>query len=687
MEYKTEIINISKIKEGFFIGDRIAGTSLDVVLQFKISHMINAAGSQILNQFETIGVRYLTLNWTENASQKLIDSKDEIQNRIVSFIDDAIENGEGLLAYSVKGQNRACIIIIIYFMRKYFWSLNKCLEFLRVKKKNASIPPYFLKQLAEYEGRIKKKLSNDWYNLNNVKDKEEYLIRNTYLNSLINENNKRRNNMKTNSITNYDCNFKYNSKPHVSWGDNNIYHKFNKLIINNEQKDLILQKNVKNVVSHMRLRPKKKCIKEYNGRNDNKDFNIYNYYSNSMNNNNNYKTVNNSNYFGNNNNEMNNLINLGLNMKIVDKINQISNNFNNLSLPKQKSNSAGKKFMKNQNNLNNNANYNSKPSNDESNMSNVAKLNNFFENSDELKNIYNKLSYKKQKRYNNFKHHDHIPKNKIEQYNSNNSSSSIFDYQRKRTSTYDKQNNNVMNNSTNIKQYINMPNNLNNNSINMINYSFFNNAQNFNNSFSKKNNETYFEKKMSKTQQNFNKTKNHNKVVQNNPQNRMNNSASNFYNYYNGNKMNEYYNLMGKSFNSNNYNKYNGEQNMYQMKRNINDDINFILNDTDIYANKINHHLRKNSFNHKKEKRNSTPNNLLPKNNQNYYSNSNNSQMYINYLNHSKIDSDKKNELSKNSSYINNKSFILNPKNQCKKLYIYIYIIFKYYSFGVFRHS
>ena len=372
MEYKTEIINISKIKEGFFIGDRIAGTSLDVVLQFKISHMINAAGSQILNQFETIGVRYLTLNWTENASQKLLDSKDEIQNRIVSFIDDAIENGEGLLAYSVKGQNRACIILIIYFMRKYFWSLNKCLEFLRVKKKNASIPPYFLKQLAEYEGRIKKKLSNDWYNLNNIKDNEEYLIRNTYLNSLIKENNKRGNNIKSNSIANYDYNFKYNSKPHVSWGDNNIYHKFNKLIINNEQKDLILQKNVKNVVSHMRLRPKKKCIKTNNDRNDNKSFNIYNYYS--YNNNNNYKIFN-ENLSGNNNNEMKNLINLGLNMKIVDKINQISNNFNNLSLPKQKSNSAGKKFAKNQNNLNNNENY-SKQNNDENNISNMAKFNN-----------------------------------------------------------------------------------------------------------------------------------------------------------------------------------------------------------------------------------------------------------------------------------------------------------------------
>ena len=37
--------------------------------------MINAAGNQILNLFETLGVRYLTLNWSENSSQKLLDSK------------------------------------------------------------------------------------------------------------------------------------------------------------------------------------------------------------------------------------------------------------------------------------------------------------------------------------------------------------------------------------------------------------------------------------------------------------------------------------------------------------------------------------------------------------------------------------------------------------------------------------
>ena len=45
-----EILNISKIKEGFYIGDRISAISLNIIIQFKITHMINAMGNQITNQ-------------------------------------------------------------------------------------------------------------------------------------------------------------------------------------------------------------------------------------------------------------------------------------------------------------------------------------------------------------------------------------------------------------------------------------------------------------------------------------------------------------------------------------------------------------------------------------------------------------------------------------------------------------
>ena len=107
----TEVINISKIKDGFFIGDKLAAISIDVIIQFKITHFINATGSQIMNQWESVGINYLTLNWSENERQILFDGKDEIAERIVQFIDNSFIEGEGLLAHSFKGQNRVCIVI------------------------------------------------------------------------------------------------------------------------------------------------------------------------------------------------------------------------------------------------------------------------------------------------------------------------------------------------------------------------------------------------------------------------------------------------------------------------------------------------------------------------------------------------------------------------------------------------
>ena len=117
MDYTTEIINISKINEGFFIGDQFAGTNPYLLFQFKISHIINAAGTQVLNNFESIGIKYLTLSWMEKPSQVLFDSKDEIANQIVLFIDNSLTHGEGLLAHSVRGQDRVCIVVLIYLMK------------------------------------------------------------------------------------------------------------------------------------------------------------------------------------------------------------------------------------------------------------------------------------------------------------------------------------------------------------------------------------------------------------------------------------------------------------------------------------------------------------------------------------------------------------------------------------------
>ena len=686
MEYSTEIVNISKIEDGFFIGDKLCASNIDVIIQFKISHIINTSGIQILNQFESLGVKYFTLNWQENPNQTLFDMKDEIQNKIISFIDESLTKGEGLLVHSVKGTNRALIIVVIYFMKKYSWSLKKCLELLEIKVKNGKIKKYFLKQLENYEKRIKRKMSKEWYNLSCIKSEEEMMVRNTYLNSLL-KIQKKNNMYKTGNIKNYQYNYykkKYNCKQHVSWGNINYDNK----------NDLLLKKNIKDIDSHMRLKPKKKCIKEEKLlKEDDENENT-----------NNYANTNIKQYISNNivndntditeKNNMKNLINLGLNMKIVDKINQISNNFNNLNMPKQRPNSAEQKIQKNNINKNNNNTNNKRYDFD--------KLSNYFDKLEkkEKENIVQNKNYKKL-----------ILKNP-NQYNKGFKQNNIDNSKRKRYSSYDKNNNkkDIININ---RQYI-YPDKIINNSINinMINYITNNSTQqmpsfNKNNFFNKMddssniNNNIYEPYNLYNSeegfqmnqQQNFNKIKN--KIRQRNIENKMNNSAINFYNF---NSMknkeglnNNYYNVMGQSFNINSNKDNNNNKKVSIFLRNNNKKQNNIDINNHSFIYKVNNiDMSFNKPNHKKLKRSSTPNNLLPK--RNYQNNPNinkEKRNQINYLDYSNIKLDESNIINNNVNDIsfNNRSFILNQKNtknQCKYISILKFNLFKY-SFRIFR--
>ena len=252
VEYTTEVMNISKIKEGFYVGDQIAATNLDVIIQFKLTHMINATGTQIINKWETIGIKYLTLNWSETPTQNLFDSKDEIANRIVAFIDDSFNRGEGLLAHSVRGQNRVCIVVIIYLMKKYKWNLNKCMDFLRSKKQDVDIPKYFLNQLILFENRLTKKgegIKSIPWTEENLPDPEEKLLRNTYVNSL-----------PTNASMIPKELINVKERKHIAWADSNPYKK-EVLCHVNAAKDLFFQRDVKPVTAHRRLKPSRSCMK------------------------------------------------------------------------------------------------------------------------------------------------------------------------------------------------------------------------------------------------------------------------------------------------------------------------------------------------------------------------------------------------------------------------------------------
>ena len=343
-EMTPEILNISKIKDGFFIGDKISAISIDVINEFKISHIINCTGEQILNQWESIGINYLTINWSENPNQILFDIKDELSDKILEFIDTALYIGEGVLAHSLNGKNRVCIIVIIYLMKKYKWSLYKSMEYLKTKKNDVDIPNYFYNQLENFQKRLiqRGELRRDIpWEFENLIDEEEKLLRNTFLNTLppnknVGENEKNNNRIMDLLIGNYENNNNIdnsdmNSK-HIIWADNNPYSiQKGKIEIYNLNNDLCLKKDIKPILFHLKSRPIKPCIKNNRNKSSEIQFKINVNTNNNINNFNQRINFNNSDKNLYQNEYINKIENNKIFMNNIDK--NISDNNTNSNTP------------------------------------------------------------------------------------------------------------------------------------------------------------------------------------------------------------------------------------------------------------------------------------------------------------------------------------------------------------------
>ena len=506
-ELMTEVLNIAKIKEGFYIGDKISAISIDVIIQFKITHMINATGNQIMNQWESIGISYLTLNWSETPSQILFDSKDEIANRIVEFVDGSLlGKGEGLLAHSFKGQNRVCIVVLIYLMKKYKWSLNKSMQFLKSKKQDVDIPIYFFEQLKQFENRLKSRgeLTVDIpWEYEGLKDPEEKLLRNTYLNGVKIENKNDNNNI-NNNLLNNNININGNKNiRHIMWADNNPYQKSN-LELNNSENDLFFQKSPKIITVHQSLRPRKGCIK---GINNNNGINMNNY------------NLNNKNVEMSMENNFANLIKKSMNLTN----NIISEQANNRNIPIELNERNNLKIINNNNYFNQNQNQNLNQNlNQKNNSNNINIINNGKLNSNNNNNSNNNLN----NNLNKFGQQQQINKKNIvdvsssenfinkERTNNFVEANNSNDMRVNNSVNIPKSNNNyILNNNTSKNKNNNISpfrvNNHENNNINNNNNSsagFMNMNKNINNNFIKNHN-------MSNTQQNFYSEKQMNNII------------------------------------------------------------------------------------------------------------------------------------------------------------------------------
>ncbi|KAM3129312.1 hypothetical protein pb186bvf_018599 [Paramecium bursaria] len=184
MEY--DYIGALKIKDGLFLGDQFAAQDLEFIVTNKVTRIVNCAGKQIPNHWETIGIVYLSYPWLDNESQAIFQT-DEAINNCIAFIDEALNKGESVIVHSIKGHNRSIVVLCVYFMKKYRWTLYKTLQYMHNRRHDLEIRANFFNQLLQLESRFQKNgfgaKTYNWDEIYTQGDPEEVVLRNTYINS------------------------------------------------------------------------------------------------------------------------------------------------------------------------------------------------------------------------------------------------------------------------------------------------------------------------------------------------------------------------------------------------------------------------------------------------------------------------------------------------------------------------
>ena len=129
--YSKPSLGYVRLIDGLFLGDINAPSDLNFLMLNKISHLINCAGKEMPNKdFSDLtndtsftpppyGLKFLTFYWLDDDRQLIFDDQDRVPKEIVRFIDEALSQGTSVLLHSVRGQSRASIVAIIYFMERY----------------------------------------------------------------------------------------------------------------------------------------------------------------------------------------------------------------------------------------------------------------------------------------------------------------------------------------------------------------------------------------------------------------------------------------------------------------------------------------------------------------------------------------------------------------------------------------
>ncbi|ELR15452.1 dual specificity phosphatase, catalytic domain containing protein [Acanthamoeba castellanii str. Neff] len=132
-----------------YLGSEFNAANRELLIEYNISAIVNAAAPQTANHFiqESSCYRYHSIDLLDAAEEDLLKHIEPYSR----FLDEAERKGEVALVHCKSGNSRAAALCIAHLMRRHRWPLAKAFAFVKMKRPAAQPNKGFLEQLAIYQ--------------------------------------------------------------------------------------------------------------------------------------------------------------------------------------------------------------------------------------------------------------------------------------------------------------------------------------------------------------------------------------------------------------------------------------------------------------------------------------------------------------------------------------------------------
>ncbi|KAL5482004.1 hypothetical protein EMCRGX_G022282 [Ephydatia muelleri] len=140
-----------------FLGSVDDATDLDRLEINQITYILNAAAQYVATTEELYGDRYRCLRMSIEDDETYDIGKH--MEAAFGFIEEARQNGAGILVHCVAGVSRSPTIVIAYLMSYWKWPLKEVARFVQQKRSQVHPNNGFLKYLLSLDGTLSKSIA------------------------------------------------------------------------------------------------------------------------------------------------------------------------------------------------------------------------------------------------------------------------------------------------------------------------------------------------------------------------------------------------------------------------------------------------------------------------------------------------------------------------------------------------